>query len=450
MSEDSKLSHIKGFFVLHHYWLIRYINILFISIILGAVCGFSMVLFNYMLIYFKSKMSSYLPYFISPLIAGLLTSLLVKYGHANRVMGTGADAYVKDINNADEEYLEQSKMGFSRKQNLLSKTLATGWTYGSGMVCGLEGPGLLIGGNLGCIFFRSDKFHIDRLDAFFIGASACTGAILRAPISGALFCAELPYFNHIRYKSLIPSIIASAVAYFIFCSFFEFTPLIKIDTLSIRPDQVNYLYLLPLLVVFGIVSGILVLLLMSLLRAFTNKLTELFENKPGLWILPFVGAAGYSLFLLIVIPFLPENYRNLLIGPDASFLNYLISVFNASTISWEFLLILAILFTIAIFLSIGTMNSAGIIMPLIIIGAIIGGLFGVLFYPQNPQLFVLLGISAFLGAALNSPIAAIFIIIELTWIPFLLIPASITTLIAYIFSGPSSIIPGQKTVLENK
>ena len=246
MSGDSRVSHIKGFFVLHRYWLLRYFNILFISIILGAVCGFSMVLFNYMLIYFKSTMRSYLPYFISPLIAGLLTSFLVKYGNANRVMGTGADAYVEDINRADMEYIEQSKMGFSRKQNLLSKTLATGWTYGSGMVCGLEGPGLLIGGNLGCLFFSPDRFHIDRLDAFFIGASACTGAILKAPISGALFCAELPYFNHIRYKSLIPSIIASAVAYFIFCSFFEFSPLIEIDTLSVRPDQVNYLYLLPL------------------------------------------------------------------------------------------------------------------------------------------------------------------------------------------------------------
>jgi CIC family chloride channel protein len=397
-----------------------------------------------MLIFFKITMRSFLPYFISPLIAGLLTSLLVKYGHANRVMGTGADAFVEDINKADEEYIDQSKMGFSRKQNLFSKTLATGWTYGSGMVCGLEGPGLLIGGNLGWLFFSPDRFHIDRLDAFFIGASACTGAILKAPISGALFCAELPYFNHIRYKSLIPSIIASAIAYFIFCSFFEFTPLIKADSSSFRPDQINYFSLLPLLVIFGIISGILVLILMSLLRAFTNKLNELFETKPGLWILPLMGAAGYSIFLLIVIPFLPNNYTNLLIGPDASFLNYLISVFNASSISGEFLLILAILFIIAIFLSIGTMNSAGIIMPLMIFGAIIGGLFGVLFYPQNPQLFVLIGISAFLGAALNSPIAAIFIIIEMTWIPVLLIPASITTLIAYIFSGPSSIIPGQK------
>ena len=83
------------------------------------------------------------------------------------------------------------------------------------MVCGLEGPAILIGANLGYII--SKIFHQDKQDYFFIGASACTGAILKAPISGALFCAELPYNNHLRYKSLIPSLIASTVAYLIFC-----------------------------------------------------------------------------------------------------------------------------------------------------------------------------------------------------------------------------------------
>jgi H+/Cl- antiporter ClcA len=92
------------------------------------------------------------------------------------------------------------------------------------------------------------------------------------------------------------------------------------------------------------------------------------------------------------------------------------------------------------------MNSAGIILPLMIFGAILGGLFGVLFYPEHPELFVLLGIAAVLGASLNNPITAILLIIELTWAPFLLFPAAITTIVAYIFSGPSAIVPGQKNV----
>lgn len=104
-------------------------------------------------------------------------------------------------------------------------------------------------------------------------------------------------------------------------------------------------------------------------------------------------------------------------------------------IPWGYLLIFSIAILIAIVLSIGTMNSAGIIMPLMIIGGILGGLFGLIFYPKNPELFVLLGISATLGAATNNPIAAIFIIVEMTWVPLLFIPAGITTVIAFIISG---------------
>ena len=51
-----------------------------------------------------------------------------------------------------------------------------------------------------------------------------------------------------------------------------------------------------------------------------------------------------------------------------------------------------------------------------------------------------------LGASINNPVTAIIILIEMTWIPFLFVPAGITTIIAYIFSGPHTIIPGQKYV----
>jgi len=78
-----------------------------------------------------------------------------------------------------------------------------------------------------------------------------------------------------------------------------------------------------------------------------------------------------------------------------------------------------------------------------IIGGLIGGLFGLLFYPENPEIFVMLGISATLGAATINPIAAIFIIVEMTWVPLLFIPAGITIIVAFIISGSNSIILGQ-------
>ena len=100
--------HIKGFFWLHGAFVRKNFNILILAIILGIVCGFMMVLFNYLLILFRISFS-YLPYFIRPVIAGVLTSVLVKLGNCNRIMGTGAAEFIDDVNNAESEHFVKSK-----------------------------------------------------------------------------------------------------------------------------------------------------------------------------------------------------------------------------------------------------------------------------------------------------------------------------------------------------
>ncbi|MFX1313728.1 MAG: chloride channel protein [Promethearchaeota archaeon] len=405
-------------------------RIFVIAIILGVICGFIMILFNYLLFFFKTGFS-FIPYFLAPMLATLLTSLLVKYGRFERIMGTGSDQFIKEITLSDLDY--------KKVPNSIAKTFATSCTFGSGMICGLEGPGLLIGANLGVLF--SKKNNPNRINYSFIGASACTAAILKVPISGALFCAELPYNNYIHYKSLIPSIISSTIAYIFFCFVFGFAPLISTQLTTAPPESINYILLFPILIIFGIIMGVFVALYTIFLKSFTNQLKKNFEKKIGLWILPLFGGTFYGIFLLLIIPYINFTYSEELLHPDVSFLNVLTNYIH--NIPWIHLLFFSIAILIAIILSIGTLNSAGIIMPLMIIGGILGGLFGLVFYPENPELFVLLGISATLGAATNNPIAAIFIIVEMTWVPLLFIPAGITTVVAYIISGSSSIIPGQ-------
>lgn len=442
------VEHVRGFFVLHKQWLEKQLIIIFSSLILGASCGFAMILFNYLLIIFKFGFS-YLPYFLSPIIAGLSTSLLVKYGNSDKLMGTGASEFVKDSNLSDFELIVHSHIWKRRIKNTFTKTIATSWTYGSGMICGLEGPGLFIGSNLGFLIAKSAKLDVDMKDAFFIGASACTGAILKSPVSGALFCAELPYYNHIRYKSLIPSIIASSIAYYIFGLFFGFEPLIHTNLMNQSYLYLNILRLLPFLIIFGIFSGLFVLIFMGLLRAVMNNLNLYFSKRKSRWATPLLGSIGYGILLFFILPFLEDHFINLMIYSDADFITSLLNMIEVISNNWIIYLILLIIFTLTIFLSIGTYNSAGIISPLLILGALVGGLFGALFYPEYTELFILLGMSAVLGATINNPITAIFIIIEMTWTPILLIPAGITTIIAYIFSGPSGIISDQEFISFN-
>lgn len=308
------------------------------------------------------------------------------------------------------------------------------------MVCGKEGPGLLIGMNLGHMFAKKLKrYELNLDDYYFIGASACTSAILKAPISGALFCAELPYSNHIRYPSLLPSIIASSLSYLIFGCFFEFKPLIIVDLIKI--GALDFISLLPLLTIFGIITGLIILVFIGIMRAWQSKLKKIFSERRGFWILPLIGGGFYCIFLFISIPFLDPIFTNTLIRPDNSYLSFIVN--NTAKFDGISFVVLTVLFIIAIFFSIGFFNSAGMILPLMLLGSLIGGGFGMFFYPEYPELFVLLGISAALGAGVNNPVTAIIIVIEMTWAPILFVPAGIVTIIAYIFSGPKSIVTGQ-------
>jgi H+/Cl- antiporter ClcA len=422
-------------------WFSRYIIILITSCLLGAICGLVMVGFNYLLNFFKLGFS-FIPYFISPIIAGALTSLLVKKGIKKNlflIMGSGAAEFVAEAT--------REEFAYDRLPVLLGKTFATSWTFGSGMVCGKEGPGLLIGANLGYLIAKKfERNELDLDDYYFIGASACTSAILRTPISGALFCAELPYSNHLRYRSLLPSIFASIIAFLIFSLFFEFKPLIETNLTEI--EKINYFDLIPLLFFFGIFVGLIMFIIINSIARWMEILKNHYRKKAGFWKLPLIGATFYSIFLFLIIPVINPVYKGIIIGPDTSILSLIIN--SIRVMHWLTLLILLLLFIIAILFSIGFYNSAGLILPLMLLGALIGGLFGVIFYPEYPELFVILGISAVLGASLNNPITAIILIVEMTWEPFLFIPAGIVTIIAYIVSGPKSIIPGQRKVKKIK
>ncbi|MFX1329288.1 MAG: chloride channel protein [Promethearchaeota archaeon] len=89
-------------------------RVFFIAIILGVICGFIMILFNYLLLFFKTGFS-YIPYFVAPILASLLTSLLVKYGKFERIMGTGSDQFIKEVSLSDLDY--------KKVPNLIAKTL---------------------------------------------------------------------------------------------------------------------------------------------------------------------------------------------------------------------------------------------------------------------------------------------------------------------------------------
>lgn len=98
-------------------------------------------------------------------------------------------------------------------------------TIGSGGSAGPEAPTGNFGGGLS--YFIAERLGLndeDRALAMIVGMGAALGAIFKAPIGGALLAAELPYRRDLEVRALYPALVASLVAYVIFCLVTGFKP----------------------------------------------------------------------------------------------------------------------------------------------------------------------------------------------------------------------------------
>jgi chloride channel protein, CIC family len=111
----------------------------------------------------------------------------------------------------------------------LPKLLAAITTVGLGGSAALEGPGIYAGGAIGSwLWARLRWFGLepsDRRIMLITGAAAGMAAVFRAPLTGLVFALEMPYMDDLAHEALVPSLIASVVAYATLISFMGSRPL---------------------------------------------------------------------------------------------------------------------------------------------------------------------------------------------------------------------------------
>lgn len=144
---------------------------------------------------------------------------------------------------------------------------------------------------------------------------------------------------------------------------------------------------------------------------------------------PLQGAIGGSLLLGIAWLVSPEVLG---LGKET-----IQRALGGGTIVWA--LILGKMLTTAITLNTG--GSGGIVLPICFVGATSGSALGWML-GQDPSLFAALGLTGLLAGAINTPITAVLLGLELFGIssgPYLLL----SCMIAYLLSGHRSAIPTQ-------
>jgi len=291
---------------------------------------------------------------------------------------------------------------------------------GSGLSLGREGPSIQLGAVIGQGISRLlGGFKIEERILLTGGASAGLAAAFNAPLAGVIFALEELHKNFSP-PVLLSAMAASLTADYVSRHFFGIKPIFDFHSLPLLPMR-----LFALLLLLGAVTGLLgIIFNWALLKSL-----PLYERQK---IVPSRFRMLIPLLLTIPVGFwMPQ-----VLGGGQGLID---SLQNNHYLLETLILLVIVKFGLTL-LSYGSGAPGGIFMPMLVIGALIGGVFGQLvvkFWQIDAMFgsnFVVFAMAAFFTAIVKAPITGSILITEMTG-SFEHLPALITvSMTAYIIA----------------
>lgn len=299
---------------------------------------------------------------------------------------------------------------------LFSKIVAGVITTLGGLSLGPEGPSVQIGGMAGkgvAHLFKGSK--TDELRLILVGSAVGITAAFNAPLAGVLFVME--EINHGFDKTLIfIALVSAIVSDFISKAIFGQATVLAFPINNIPLE--NYWLFIVLGIVIGII-GYTYNVGMLKLSDFENRLKIPSKLK---FVVVFVVSGVVALTI-------PE------ISGGGHFMMDILDVAIPSLGVLVFLLVLKYLFSI---FSFSSGAPGGIFLPILVLGAYIGAIFGsvvVTAFGMEHNLiykFIVISMAGFFAATVRSPITGIVLIAEMCGSTESLVAMIIVSLIAYV------------------
>ena len=287
---------------------------------------------------------------------------------------------------------------------------------GGGLALGREGPSIQLGGMIGKGFARrKNALLTEERMLMSCGAGAGLAAAFGAPLAGVLFALEELHKNFSA-EVLVSTMAASAVADYIAVNIIGLRPVFDFDVEHRIPLRLYWA-----VVLLGVILGILGVLYNKLL----DKMQDFFDRFDSKFV---------SIGIMLVISFLMMFIYPTVLGSG----NDLVKVISDGKFT---LIALAILLVAKLFFSTGSFGTGtpgGIFLPLLVIGAITGGLystflstvFGVEEYYIKG--FVIIAMAGFFAAIVRAPITGVILITEMTGNFMTLLSLVSASLVAYV------------------
>ena len=300
-------------------------------------------------------------------------------------------------------------------QVIIAKFLGSILAIGGGMSLGSEGPSVQLGAMAGKGISRiNNRLKTEEKLLLTCGAGAGLAAAFGAPLAGVVFTLEELHKNFSR-EVLLTTMASCITANCISSYIFGLKPVFDFTVVNGMP--LNRLWMVLIL---GIILGAF--------GVFYNK-TTFFMQDVFKKINPVVAKIVIPFVMIVTLAiFLPHA-----VGSGAD----LIEPAGQGVFNIKMLLILLVVKYISSALSFGSGLPGGTFLPMLVLGALSGGLFTQVLSPAvgytqtYVEYFVILGMAGYFSAIVRAPITGIILISEMTGTFSNLLPLAMVSLVAY-------------------
>ncbi len=326
---------------------------------------------------------------VVPALGGLVVGLMARFG-SDRIRGHGIPEAMESV------LFQRSRIA---PRVALLKPISAAIAIGTGGPFGAEGPIIQTGGALGSVVGQTIRTTAaERKVLLACGAAAGMAATFSTPIAAVILALELLLFEF-KARSFIPLVVATTLATAI-----RFVLMGPGPMFQVAPADFRIWHALPGYIVLGLLCG---LLAVGFTRMF-YRVEDWFERLPldrTWW--PAIGGLGLGLIALLVPRVLGVGYDTI-----SDILNARLAVLT--------LLGILIFKSLALMVSLGSGTSGGLLAPMFMVGAALGGLFAVgtnALIPGahlDPGACALVAMAAVFGAAARATFTFIIFGFELT------------------------------------
>jgi len=375
----------------------------FLAVVVGTAAGYGALLFRVatgaLQFVFMGHVTEYvaaraaaLPWWqvlAAPTLGGLLIGLFTV-----AVMPGRRPQGVADVMEASA--LRNARMSLNAG---LGAAFISAASIGCGASVGREGPIVHLGATLASYVGR--RLHLSpSLGRTLLGCgvAAAIASAFNAPIAGVFFALEV-VIGHYGLGAFSPVVISSVIGTVI--TRLHIGPDAAFETL---PQVITSFLELPAFILLGLVSALAAMVLMR-----SIALVQWTHDRLAvpLWLRPVLGGCLVGLIALAFPEVLGVGYE----ATDRAL---------ANAYGLELLVMLALAKGAATAISLGSAFGGGMFSPSLVLGAMVGGAFGLIAggaYPElgsSPSVYAILGMGAVAACTLGAPISTVIMIFELT------------------------------------